>query len=133
MQLISKWEALAVRTFNAARTIPGITCERVEEDEDGFVNTGGTTDLGGLFRRKRKPAAPPTAKAAKGAPKAAVASAAPQATGEPEYFSDQIAETVLLSGNWLGVPGELIVRRHPLVAEPGARELILALSVEPAP
>ena len=133
VQLFSKWEALAVRTFNAARTIPGITYERVEEDEDGFVNTGGTTDLGGLFRRKKKAAPPPPAKAAKGPSKAALASVAPAASGEPEYFSDQVPETVSLSGTWLGAPGDLIVSRHPLVAEPGAGELILVLSVEPAP
>lgn len=134
VRLYSKWEALAVRTFNAARTLPGITYERVEEDEDGFVNTGGTTDLGGLFRRKKKPAkpqAPAPSKRTKGAAKSEMAAAAPTPSGEPEYFSDQVPETVPLNGTWLGAPGGVIVQRHPLVAEPGAGDLVFVLTVKP--
>ena len=134
VRLYSKWEALAVRTFNAARTLPGITYERVEEDEDGFVNTGGTTDLGGLFRRKKNPAkpqAPAPSKRTKGAAKSNLAAAAPAPTGEPEYFSDQVPETVALNGTWLGAPGGVIVQRHPLVAEPGAGDLVFVVTVEP--
>jgi hypothetical protein len=37
----------------------------VEEDEDGFVNTGGGADIGGLFRRRKKEKNPPKAAPAK--------------------------------------------------------------------
>ncbi len=133
VRLYSKWEALAVRTFNAARTLPGITYERVEEDEDGFVNIGGTTDLGGLFRRKKNPAkpqAPAPSKRTKGAAKSGLAATAPGPSGEPEYFSDQVLETVPLDGNWLGAPGGVIVQRQALVTEPSAGDLVFVLTVE---
>lgn len=122
VQLFSRWEALAVRTFNVVKTVPGITYERVEEDEDGFVNTGGTADLGGLFRRKKKkedakPATP--AKAAKptkagklaGAKTAAAPTAPPER--EPSYYDEQQPAQVVLNGSWIGTGG-LILQRQTL-------------------
>lgn len=132
VQLYSRWEALAVRAFSAAKTLPGITYDRMEEDEDGFVNTGGTTDFGGLFRRRktRQKADKPTGGAPGKAPaRAAASGSAPQPKREPDYLDATVMESVALSGQRLCPAGEMIIRRHPLSTEPDAGELILVLTI----
>ncbi len=140
VQLFSRWEALAVRTFNVVKTIPGITYERVEEDEDGFVNTGGSTELGGLFRRKKKKdepkSAPPpkTAKAVKadksGKSATAKVSAEPAAPPErePSYSDEQQPAQVILNGSWLGAAGHMILQRQALVGGPEAGDFYFIIN-----
>jgi hypothetical protein len=117
--LLARWEQLAVRGFNLAATIPGITYTKVEEDEDGFVNTGGGADIGGLFRRRKKEKNPPKAAPAKSpakgaAPTAPKPSAGSPATGEPSYAAEVAQEDLALRGDWLGVGGQLLITRARL-------------------
>lgn len=130
VQLLSRWEALAVRGFNlAARSVPGITYERVEEDEDGFVNTGGGANIGGLFRRKKKEPAPKPAKnAAKPAAGAAPVPAPAAAPGEnePSYQAGTDRQRIQLEGAVLTGSGRPLLSRHPL-AERQDGELLFIL------
>lgn len=133
VQLLSRWEAIAVRGFNMARTVPGITYTRVEPDEDGFVNTGGGMDLGGLFRRKKKtpPKGEEKGRAAQRSPAPAPAPAAPATPAtpeerEPSYSSDASRQTLPFAGTAIVSNDQLILSRHPL-ANPGDGELIFVL------
>ncbi len=120
VSLLARWEAMAVRGFNLARAVPGVAYQKMEEDEDGFVNTGGGTDLGGLFRRKKKDK--PSKKETKPA-----AIAAPAAGREPSYSAEAAIETVPMSGEWIGQAGQLLVRRTALAAGDNPGDLYLVL------
>ena len=127
--LLANWEKIALRAFNLARTVPGITYTKVEPDEDGFVNTGGGTDVGGLFRRKKTKVA-----AKKGAPAAAaVANPTAPSEREPSYAAEPAPEIVPLQGQWIGAAGQLLVSRRTLSVGDNPGELYLvvqALSVD---
>ena len=116
--LLARWETIAVRGFNLAKTVPGITYEKVEEDEDGFVNTGGGTSFGGLFGRKKK-----DRDVGKKDAKAALTAAA----HEPDYSAEVATEKVPLHGEWLGTGGPLLITRVPLATgkDPGDLYLVL--------
>lgn len=130
VSLLSEWEQLAVRGFNLAAKIPNITYEKVEEDEDGFVNTGGGVDVGGFFRRKKKDRKEPAKKPAVvlGAKPAAAGSAA--AANEPSYLADHAFESAPFKGQWLGPGNALLILRHPLPGGADAGDLYLVLEVE---
>jgi len=113
-QLMDKWEALAVRTFNAASKIPGIVYQKEEEDDDGFVETGRGTDISGLFGRKKK--APPPTEAAP---------AAADSLAEPDYLHDTTYETTPLQGQWIIRPGGLVIARVALPAGHGDELFLL--------
>ena len=121
VSLLARWEAMAVRGFNLARAVPGVAYERMEEDEDGFVNTGGGSDLGGLFKRKKKDKQPPQKETKPGTV------AAPAAGREPSYVAETAVETVPMSGEWIGPAGQLLVRRTALAAGDNPGDLYLVL------
>ena len=120
VSLLARWEAMAVRGFNLARAVPGVAYEKMEEDEDGFVNTGGGSDLGGLFKRKKKDK--PSKKETKPG-----AVAAPAAGREPSYSAETAVETVPMLGEWIGQAGQLLVRRTALAAGDNPGDLYLVL------
>jgi hypothetical protein len=93
----------------------------MEEDEDGFVNTGGGSDLGGLFKRKKKDKQPPQKETKPGTV------AAPAAGREPSYVAETAVETVPMSGEWIGPAGQLLVRRTALAAGDNPGDLYLVL------
>jgi hypothetical protein len=105
--LISAWERVALRAFKAASKVPGITYQSDVEDEDGFLNSREGIDVGGLFGKKRKKAAPEEAPQ----PQAA--------TGEPSYLGDTARMEVVLSGRRQLADGELFVERLPSVRPDG--------------
>lgn len=120
--LLSRWETYAVRGFNLVKAIPHITYQKMEEDEDGFVNTGGGSTLGGLFGRKKndqKTGKPTVAK---------LAAAVTAPVGhEPSYLADSVVEKVPLHGQWQGPTGQLLVTRLPLSAGEKPGELYLVI------
>jgi len=131
VQLLSRWEALAVRGFNLARTVPGITYTRVEPDEDGFVNAGGGMDISGLFRRKKKtpPKAEEKGRAANRTPALATgapANPAPPGEREPSYSIDGSRQTLPFGGTAIVSNAQLILSRHSLASRADG-ELIFVL------
>ena len=120
--LLAGWEKLAVRGFNLARAVPGITYTKAEPDEDGFVNTSGGTDLGGLFRRKKK-----DPKKTGPAPAAAPAGPAPTSEHEPSYSAIRAPEQVPLQGQWIGVAGQLLISRKALSVGADSGDLYLVV------
>jgi hypothetical protein len=114
-QLKAKWESLAVRGFNAASKIPGITYQKTEEDEDGFVNMGKGSDISGLFKKKPK-----------NKPPAASEKAAPD---EPDYLDDPAFEKVSMAGVEMVSPGGMIVTRQRLAATDAVEELFFLISL----
>ncbi len=129
--LLATWEKLAVRGFNIARAVPGITYTKVEPDEDGFVNTGGGTDIGGFFRKKK-----PKADAKKGNPPAnPEASKGPAAPGitherEPSYSAEPPPDKIPLQGQWIGPAGQMLVTRRVLSAVENSGDLYLVVRAE---
>ncbi len=126
--LLATWEKLAVRGFTLAAAVPGITYSKVEPDEDGFVNTGGGTDLGGLFRRRKpkdaaKKDAP--AKPSKAAKAAVIAAATTER--EPSYASEPPPEKIVLQGDWIGFAGQLLVSRREMPAADQSGDLYLVI------
>ena len=130
VSLLERWEAVAVRGFNVVRKVPGITYEKLEEDEDGFVNTGGGSDFSGLFKRKRKDKAADK----KTSSPLAVAAAAANAPREhePSYSAETAVETVPLHGHWLGTGGQLLITRVPLSVGKNPGDFYLVLEVRSA-
>ena len=124
--LLARWETIAVRGFNVARNVPGITYEKLEEDEDGFVNTGGGSDFGGLFKRKKKDK-PAGKKGSKPLAVSVAAATAPPAEREPSYSAETAVEKVPLRGEWLGMGGQLLITRMPLSLGDNPGDLYLVL------
>jgi len=112
-KLMAKWEALAVRGFNAASKIPGIVYQKTEEDEDGFVNTTGGVDISGWFKKKPK------------APQPAVSTN----PAEPDYLDDVAFESVALEGQCVLRRGGLAVARERIGAPAQSGEIFLLISV----
>lgn len=146
VSLLFRWETLALRGFNAARTVPGITYQKMEEDEDGFVNTGGGTDVSRFFKRKnkkeKKPGTkvdtgkpPPAAQRGKAAPADPVnpsgaGSGSGVAEHEPSYLGDDNLERVTLRGEWIGPSGGLLVTRVALKSGQPPGDLYVVLQFQ---
>ena len=114
--LLGQWEKFAARGFNILHAVPGVAYEKVEEDEDGFVNTGGGASLSGLFGRKSKPVG-----------KKEAAEAVQTAAHEPSYLSDIAVEKFHFQGEWLGTGGQLLVTRAPLSVGKDPSDLYIVL------
>ncbi len=120
--LLATWEKYAVRAFNLARTVPGITYTKTEVDEDGFVNTGGGSDIGGFFKKKKKD--PGAGK--KPAPSDATPAAALPGN-EPSYSAETARERIWLQGAWSGAGSPLLITRVQLSIGDKPGELYLVI------
>ncbi len=118
--LLGQWEKFAARGFNILHAVPGVAYEKVEEDEDGFVNTGGGANVGGLFRRKSKPVG-----------KKEAAAAVQAAAHEPSYLADIAVQKFHFHGEWQGTGGPLLITRAPLSDGSGKDPSDLYLVLQP--
>ncbi len=126
--LLATWEKLAVRGFTLAAAVPGITYSKVEPDEDGFVNTGGGTDLGGFFRRRKpKDAAKKDTPAKPSKTAKAAVTAAATTEREPSYTSEPPPEKIALQGDWIGFAGQLLVSRREMSVTNPSGDLYLVV------
>jgi hypothetical protein len=120
-RLFALWEEIAAQAVNAAAAIPGVAYSRVEEDDDGFVNTSGGANLGGLFKKKPKSG------------KREALTNAVAAFREPSYLADTAVRAVPFSGLSLLRLGGIAYSRAPEPAGDGKSELFLLVEVRSLP
>ncbi len=114
--LLGEWEKFAARGFTLLHAVPGVAYTKVEEDEDGFVSTGGGANLGGLFGRKSKNVG-----------KKEAVDAVQTAGHEPSYLSDISVDKYPFHGEWLGTGGQLLISRAPWSVGKDPSDLYLVL------